>query len=99
METLDELKAIRDNAPEGANYATKHYYLMVEGLHCKIFNSLGVWSAPVCNAADIFIDEKPRSLSDINRIIELMEWQEAAFEAHPNIDTDIDNVKFSVYGV
>lgn len=72
-ESLEELKVIIAGKPEGANYIAGGYYLMVEGLHCKVFNTLGVWSVPVCNAADIFIDGKPRLLSDIERIIELIE--------------------------
>lgn len=74
-ETLEELKAIVENAPEGANYVTLggKQYIMIDGMHCKVFNCLGVWSIPVCNASDILIDAKVRSLSDIKRIIELME--------------------------
>ncbi|HEY7865592.1 MAG TPA: hypothetical protein VIC51_06275, partial [Psychromonas sp.] len=75
METLEELKSIIENAPEGANYVTLDgkKYILIHGMHCKVFNCLGVWSVPVCNESDILINEKVRSLSDIKRIIELME--------------------------
>lgn len=82
METLEELKAIRDNAPDGADYITlSNKYIQIDGVHCKVFNSLGVWSVPLCNVSDVFIDDKPRSLSDIERIIEQQEMLEVAWSA------------------
>lgn len=74
METLEELKEIIAGKPEGADYITLcNNYIQIDGIHCRVFNPLDVWSIPVCNTSDIFIDDKPRSLSDIGRIIELME--------------------------
>mgnify|MGYP003631793803 CR=1 FL=1 len=71
-----DLKEIVENAPEG----TTHFYysdvqplsyLMVEGNHCKYWNSLDVWSIPISNAEDIFIHSKPRLIDDVKRIVEL----------------------------
>lgn len=81
METLEDLKAIIANAPEGADYITLgNRYIQIDGIHCRVFNPLGAWSVPVCNTSDIFIDDKPRLLSDIERIIELMEATQGMLE-------------------
>lgn len=73
METLEELKAIVENAPEGATHIDEdgdyvkpigdelYYYSFVNGVG---------WST------EYFIPCRMRSLSDIKRIIELMELLE-----------------------
>lgn len=95
METLEELKAIRDKAKSGG-------YTLISLCGSNFYRLEGSdWIGFDADETEFIEYEMPatRSLSDINSIIELMEWQEAAFEAYPNIDIDIDNVKFSVYGV
>lgn len=80
METLKELKAIRDNAPEGANQVEMH---SSGNINCYIkYTEKGVF---VWHEKEWFNAIKKelghcwliRSLSDINRIIELMEINEA----------------------
>lgn len=86
-ETLEELKAIIAAKPEGANYIASGYYLMNEDSRCRVFDTLGIWSVPLaCNAGDIFIEGKPRLLSDIERIIELKEQVKAGYEAYARIE-------------
>lgn len=70
IETLVHLISIISSAPEHANYVTDDgRYLLVEGMHCKIF--IGVWSVPITNVADVFIDGRPRALDDIRLILKL----------------------------
>lgn len=70
IETLVHLISIISSAPEHANYVTDDgSYLLVEGMHCKIF--IGVWSVPITNVADVFIDSRPRALDDIRLILKL----------------------------
>ena len=94
METLEQLKAIVENEPEGATHieilaSSNIYYL-------KRVNQYGVYGYKFYSVDhDSYIDVgtvsgELRSLSDIKRIIELLEWQEKAFEAHSNIDLDIN---------
>jgi hypothetical protein len=68
METLEQLKTIRDNAPDGAThiYDVDTYWKVVSELDYYFYNG-SHWdvSEPLKNAT--------RSLSDIERIIELME--------------------------
>lgn len=71
METLEELKAIRDNAPDGATHIS-------EFVHCYVKLNVGYyfwWDGDAWYPLDgpLLL----RSLSDINRIIELMEINEA----------------------
>lgn len=70
METLKELKTIRDNAPEGATHVNYAYYFKKQydsdWMYCEINKSH--WEFDDDNA-----ESDMRSLSDINRIIELME--------------------------
>lgn len=82
METLDELKAIRDNAPEGA--------ILYDGEYFKFEGDDYHRWASICDIQDWYVDLEPscdiRSLSDIERIIELMEWQQNAFDAQLYIE-------------
>ena len=65
-ETLEELKAIVDNAPDGAVSIFKNTYIDGNGR----FYSDGAWFGV---NGYIEIKQPTRSLSDIKRIIELME--------------------------
>ncbi|MGB3727348.1 MAG: hypothetical protein WA981_16470 [Glaciecola sp.] len=97
MEALEELKAIIAGKPEGATHfeslssGSYHYFKV-----CKKYgvDTFKLWSSDnqfyfSCNVAlgDF------RSISDIEIIIEFMEWQQSAFKAHPNIDLDIEALK------
>ncbi len=70
METLKELKAIRDNEPEGATHidVDDDYVKFIddEMYHYSFVRGCG-WSSDYVSPCEL------RSLSDINRIIELME--------------------------
>lgn len=68
METLEELKAIRDNAPEGSTHIeVGGYYIRSGDLFDFYFSRIHKdW-------VQLNISVTTRSLSDINRIIELME--------------------------
>lgn len=75
METLKELKAIKCKRPLGA---THHYFILL-GEH-KVSNYIDMdncmwWDNTLCQWRDWGggAETKIRSLSDINRIIELME--------------------------
>ena len=68
-ETLEELKAIVDNAPDGAVSIFKNTYIDGNGR----FYSDGAWFGV---NGYIEIKQPTRSLSDIKRIIELMELLE-----------------------
>lgn len=72
-ETLDELKAILDNAPDGAthysNCESAYYKFKCE---CWMFCCRGKTLFEFVQDDDYVCDEL-RSLSDIKRIIELME--------------------------
>lgn len=70
METLEELKAIRDNAPEGAISIFGDTYLDANNR----FYAAGCWFG---SSGYIEIKQPTRSLSDIKRIIELMELNQA----------------------
>jgi len=59
---------IIENAPSGATHFANGSYLQVEGNHCKVFNSLSVWSVPISNVEDVFINQNPRLLDDIKRL-------------------------------
>lgn len=72
-ESLEELKAIIDNAPEGATHADNavSYYKMD-----SYGNQWGIWKGVWCVCVGCNTMRMPpsmRSLSDIKRIIELME--------------------------
>lgn len=73
METLEELKAIIDNAPEGAQFFDGRYFKF-DGDYIQIcINKDREWFYIDANEIRL-----PRSLSDIKRIIELMEIVEDA---------------------
>lgn len=82
METLKDLKTIRDNAPEGATEFTtrfgkyEYYKFSIHG--CWYYFEGNNW-VPI---------ERPqivsRSLSDINRIIELLETNKRLFNKLTN---------------
>ncbi len=86
-ESLEELKAIIDNAPDGAT----HF-----GIDCVYYqyekaDSIAVWreyykrkSNFVLNKCICMMDL--RSLSDIKRIIELMERVKSGYEAYSRIE-------------
>tara|TARA_R110002073_G_scaffold133936_4_gene281479 strand:- start:23563 stop:23847 length:285 start_codon:yes stop_codon:yes gene_type:complete len=92
-ESLKELKGIIDNAPEGAtHFGIDFIYYKYEKA-----DSVAVWREYIKIKSTFVLNQcicmmNLRSLSDIKRIIELMEWQESAFEAHPNIDIDMENL-------
>jgi len=75
-ETLEDLKAIVDNAPDGATH-----YSSIEGVYYKFECECWMWG-PYGSVlfhfvqGDDFVCENIRSLSDIKRIIELMELNE-----------------------
>lgn len=75
-ETLEELKAIRDNAPESATLYDGEYFKFENDEYHR-------WSM-IFDIQDWNIDLEPscevRSLSDIERIIELMEKVESLEE-------------------
>lgn len=72
IESLEQLKAIRDNAPDDAT--------LYDGEYFKFENDEYYRFASICDIQDWYIDLEPshdvRSLSDINRIIELTERNE-----------------------
>lgn len=88
-ESLEELKVIIDNAPEGATHYDEDddyvKFIDDEMYHYSFVQGYG-WSSDYVSPCEL------RSLSDIERIIELMEWQQSAFDAHPNIDIDMENL-------
>ena len=81
METLEELKAIIENAPEGAKYqalseARKFYFDSVpdvDGCDMWIVSESGDAEKTDMDSVCICGFDEFRSLSDIKRIIELME--------------------------
>ena len=82
METLEELKAIIAGKPDGATHITQHRCVY---LYKKCDGSFFWWDGD-----GWFNLDKPvclRSLSDIERIIELMEWQ---VEANKNYQSMIE---------
>ena len=71
-ESLEELKAIIDNSPEGAtHYDGKTYFRfeMYEHGQAYLVNKNGTW----CRGLPAYPVYSCRSLSDIKRIVELME--------------------------
>ncbi len=98
-ETLEELKAIIGNAPVNSTHIEKLesgniYYLircLVDGIYGYRWYCISRQSYVECT----LLTGELRSLSDIKRIIELMEWQQNAFDAHPNIDLDIEASKWN----
>lgn len=83
-ESLEDLKEIIDNAPDGKTHALNDggiiTYWNDDDIGCLAISGDGVSLSGM------------RSLSDIKCIIELMEWQQSAFEDHPNIDIDMENL-------
>lgn len=76
METLEELKAIRDNAPEGATIVDIENDGFIDYLYCDTNAPSGEKIKSYSNVDDSAIEYSNgniRSLSDIERIIELME--------------------------
>jgi len=71
METLEELKAIRDNAPKcgtATHIEQKGTYIRDYFVGCQYYNSrLSAWF-------EFDRAARMRSISDIKRIIELMEY-------------------------
>ena len=76
METLEELKAIRDRKPEGATLYDGEYFKFENDEYHR-------WSS-IFDIKDWYIDLEPscevRSLSDIERIIDLMEATQGMLE-------------------
>lgn len=78
-ETLEELKAIRDDAPDGAtHFDDNSVYYMYEKA-----DSIAVWREYTKRNSTFVLSQcicmfGLRSLSDIERLIELMEWQNCA---------------------
>lgn len=78
METLEELKAIVDNAPDGStHYDRKNYFTFVSEFDDGLYYSH--WRKWVNHKQSIVLYQSRgidniRSLSDIKRIIELMEY-------------------------
>ena len=74
METLEELKAIIANAPTDATHACiengTHYQFKVVGLNAEIYTGDGWLCYSGCALPDLC---GVRLISDIERIIELME--------------------------
>ena len=70
-ETLDELKAIFDNAPEGATHYDGIYYMVLDGELQSAPSKRFGWEY----VYDVFEIGLTRSLSDIKARIELMEWK------------------------
>lgn len=70
METLEQLKEIVKNAPDGATLYDGEYFKFENDEYCR-------WSS-ICDIQDWYTDLEPscevRSLSDIKLIIELMEY-------------------------
>ncbi len=100
METLEELKAIIAGKPDSATHVDIPAVVMGEGwgydyLRVIDFENYDWWnnneSKWDCIDKEDIIGM--RYLPDIERIIELMEWQQNAFDAHPNIDLDIEDLK------
>lgn len=79
---LKELKAVIDNAPEGATRYGEGDYFNNECSICFRNGKELTNYEPVIGL---------RSLSDIQAIVELMEWQENVFLVSPNIDLDIEH--------
>jgi hypothetical protein len=83
-ETLEELKAIRDNAPEGSTHACiengTHYQFKVIGLDAEIYTGNGWLPYSGCALPDLC---GVRLISDIERIIELMERVERVEDSLP----------------
>ena len=82
-ESLEDLKAIIYNAPEGATLYDGEYFKF----ECDDYHR---WVS-ICDIHDWYVDIEPscdvRSLSDIERIIELMEQVKADYEAYARIES------------
>jgi len=85
-ETLEGLKAIVDNAPDGATH-----HSTIERVYYKFECECWMW----CHYGSVlfhfvqdddFVCENIRSLSDIKRIIELMESQKKAWKAYGSLE-------------
>lgn len=80
MEILEDLKAIVKNAPDCAtHYDSKNYFTFVSEFDDGLYYSH--WRKWVNNKQSMVVCQSRginniRSLSDIKRIIELMEWKE-----------------------
>lgn len=88
-ESLEDLKAIVDNAPDGtAQIYNGEYWKQTGDLTFYVWSNVtGIYKWVPDAPKDL---HSLRSLSDIKQIIELMEWQQSAFDAHPNIDIDME---------
>lgn len=71
METLKVLQAILDKAPEGATHKTKYCYLSLVKPNVWSWHHCGEWEFLNGNT-DISEFEDYRSLTDIQRIVDLM---------------------------
>lgn len=88
IETLEELKSIIDNAPEGAT----HF-----GIDCVYYqyekaDTIAVWREYYKRKSNFVLSQcicmmDLRSLSDIKRIIELMEQVKTSYEAYSRIES------------
>lgn len=90
IESLEELKAIDRNQPKDgtAQIYDGEYWKQTKNLVFYVWSNVtGEYKWVPDAPKDLY---NLRSLSDIKRIIELMEWQQSAFDAHPNIDIDME---------
>lgn len=75
--TNEQIRAILDGAPDGATHccygSMSVDYIKIEGFHCKFWNDLEVWSYPISNTADVFIESNPQPLYLLKEILALRE--------------------------
>lgn len=85
MKTLEQLKEIVKNAPDGAIIVDVEDGGYVDYLYCDKSGEIGEKIKSCINGEDAAIeysDGNIRSLSDIKLIIELMEGQKKAYQAY-----------------
>ena len=88
METLEQLKDIIKNAPDGATHYVVDQYDFTEGYfkleNCIAYCDYGAdgWKYVEGAAIELNGTHEFRSLSDIKLIIELMEGQKKAYQAY-----------------
>ena len=104
MNKIQQYKEILEHAPEGAthydNLATWKYknldrgtFLMPDGTGYKIDEFYP--NETICRLSDLqTIVEQAENIERLKaRVDELEEWRSMAFDAHPNIDADIELLK------